>query len=70
MPTLEEVTKMLSNMDKETYRTAVKFICYLLENSQAVDFSMVDQKRFIDETAGKISVDENAIYNLRMESMI
>ncbi len=70
MPTIEEVIKVLSNMGKEKYSAAVNFIYYLVTNSQDRDLSKVDQQRFLNETAGKISVDEMAISNLRMGSMI
>lgn len=70
MPTLEEVTNVLSSMDKEKYSAAVSFIYYLVSNSQSGDSTKVNQQRFIDETAGKISVDEAAINSLRMGSMI
>lgn len=70
MPTIDEVTKVLSQMDKDTYGVAVKFIYYLAENSQNADSDLEKQKRFINDTAGKISVDETAINDLRMGSMI
>ena len=52
MPTIEDVTKILSEMDENSYYAAVRFIY------------------FVEETAGKIEVDENAVNNLRMGCMI
>ena len=70
MPTIEEVTNVLSSMDKEKYSAAVSYIYYLVANTQTGDSTKVNQQRFISETAGKILVDEAAINNLRMGSMI
>lgn len=70
MPTIDEVTRMLSTMDKDAYGAAVKFIYYLAENSQNRKSDRENQIKFINETAGKIMVDEAAINDLRMGSMI
>ena len=70
MPTIDEVTKILSNMDKDTYGAAVRFIYYLASTSQRDNSYIENQKKFISESAGKILIDEEAITNLRMGSMI
>ena len=71
MPTIEDVTKILSAMDEESYRAAVKFIYYLADDQKKKENdSLKQQQCFVNETAGKISVDEDAINELRMRSMI
>ena len=71
MPTIEDVTKLLSTMDEESYRAAVKFIYYLADDQKKKEnASLKKQQCCGDETAGKICVDEDAINELRMRSMI
>ena len=71
MPTIEDLTKILSEMDQDSYRAAVKFIYFLMDDQQNKEKELLkNQKAFIEETAGKITVDEVAINELRMESMI
>ncbi len=71
MPTIEDVTKILSEMDENSYYAAVRFIYYLASDSyKNQNERMIKQKRFVEETAGKIEVDENAVNNLRMGCMI
>ena len=71
MPTIEDLTKILSEMDQDSYRAAVKFIYFLMDDQQNKEKELLKkQKTFIEETAGKITVDEVAINELRMGSMI
>lgn len=71
MPTIEDVTKILSTMDEDSYRAAVKFIYYLADDQKKKEKdALQQQQRFVNETAGKITVDEEAINELRMRSMI
>ena len=34
MPTIEDITKILSTMDADSYRAAVKFIYYLADDQK------------------------------------
>lgn len=62
MPTIEDLTKILSEMDQDSYRAAVKFIYFLMDDQQNKEKELLkNQKAFIEETAGKITVDEVAI---------
>lgn len=71
MPTIEELTNILSKMDSDSYSAAAKFIYFLLDDQKNKEENMLmKQQAFIEETAGKISVDEDAINELRMGSMI
>lgn len=71
MPTIEDITKILSTMDADSYRAAVKFIYYLADDQKKKENDALKlQQRFVDETAGKVSVDMDAINELRMRSMI
>ena len=70
-PDIEAITRILSNMDSETYGAAVRFIYFLDSESQKKDKNNKNlQEKFIMETSGKISVDEDAVMDLRMRSMI
>lgn len=54
-------------MDEEFYSAAVKFICYLVDNQKNKENDILSKQcQFIEETAGKISIDEDAINNLRL----
>ena len=65
MPTIEDLTKILSEMDQGSYRAAVKFIYFLMDDQQNKEKELLkNQKAFIEETAGKITVDEVAINEL------
>ena len=65
MPTIEDLTKILSEMDQDSYRAAVKFIYFLMDDQQNMEKELLkNQKAFIEETAGKITVDEVAINEL------
>lgn len=65
MPTIEDLTKILSEMDQDSYRAAVKFIYFLMDDQQNKEKELLkNQKAFIEETAGKITVDEVAINEL------
>lgn len=78
-PTLEDVKefqKTFLQMDKKTF-DLYKQLAYVLitkmpqTNEQDNEQQVMDkQRQFIKETAGKIQVDENAINDLRMRSMI
>ena len=77
MPTIEDVSKILTNMDNDKYKAAVSYIYYLAnipvstmsaENEKETQRSK--QIEFVNRTAGKIRVDEKAIEDLRMRSMI
>lgn len=78
-PTLEDVKefqKTLLQMDKKTF-DLYKQLAYVLitkmpqTNEQDNEQQVMDkQRQFIKETAGKIQVDEDAINDLRMRSMI
>lgn len=70
MPTIEEITKILANMSQENYGAAVKYIYFLASNQHSNDLGIEGQKKFLEETVGKVEVDEDAINNLRMRSMI
>ena len=71
MPTIDDVTKVLNTMDAETYSAAVKYIFFLADSQEKKSQNrMENQRKFIEETAGKITVDEEAITKLRMGSMI
>ena len=71
MPTIDDITKVLSDMDENTYSEAVRIIYYLASSSNTPkNERMKRQRQFVDETAGKIQVDEDAIMELRMRSMI
>lgn len=71
MPTIEEVTNVLSRMDSETYSAAVQFIFYLdSEKGRRELLDRSSQDKFIQETSGKILVDEEAVTELRMGCMI
>lgn len=71
MPTIEDLTQILSRMDPDSYSAAVKFIYFLVEDQKIKENDLLNrQKAFIEETVGKISVDEDAIDDLRMGSMI
>ena len=71
MPTIEDLTKNLSNMDQDSYSAAVKFIYFLMEDQKVKeDDTLKKQKAFVSETAGKISVDEEAVNDLRMGCII
>lgn len=71
MPTIEDITKILSTMDADSYRAAVKYIYYLADDQKKKENDALKlQQRFVDETAGKVSVDMDAINELRMRSMI
>ena len=77
MPTVEDITKILTDMDPDKYYAAVSYIYYLAKipesSTEAVD-SKEEQRcrqiKFVERTAGKIQVDEKAIEELRMGSMI
>lgn len=65
MPTIEDLIKILSEMDQDSYRAAVKFIYFLMDDQQNKEKELLkNQKAFIEETAGKITVDEVAINEL------
>lgn len=77
MPTVDDVSRILTNMDPDKYSAAVSYIYYLAD----IPISVVSgrgarkdlrdrQVRFVEKTAGKINVDERAIEDLRMGSMI
>lgn len=78
-PTVEEVNefqKTLLKMDRETF-DLYKQLAYVIitrmpqSTSKDSDSQTMDkQRQFIKETAGKIQVDEDAINDLRMRSMI
>ena len=52
-------------MDQDSYRAAVKFIYFLMDDQQNKEKELLkNQKAFIEETAGKITVDEVAINEL------
>ena len=71
MPTIEDVTKILLTMDEDSYKAAVKFIYYLFDDQKRKESDNLKlQQQFVQETAGKFSVDEDAINELRMGSMI
>ena len=71
MPTIEDVTRVLEKMDSETYGAAVRFIYYLDEESKKREEKSLEcQRDFIRETSGKIIIDEDAVNDLRMGSMI
>lgn len=71
MPTIEDITKILSTMDADSYRAAVKYIYYLADDQKKKENDALKlQQRFVEETAGKVSVDMDAINELRMRSMI
>lgn len=82
MPTVEDVSRVLTDMTPEKYIAAVSYIYYLAEKplSPTADSSVTNnttkelqrkrQIEFVKRTAGKIQVDEEAIEELRMRSMI
>lgn len=71
MPTVDELTKILLKMDSDSYSAAVKFIYFLIEDQKVKEDDLMNrQKAFIKETTGKISIDEDAVNELRMGSMI
>lgn len=70
MPSIEDVTKVLSNMDKETYIAAVKYIYYLAQSEGDNGVVMSQQQQFLEDTLGKVEIDENAVNNLRTGCMI
>ena len=71
MPTVDELTKILLKMDPDSYSAAVKFIYFLMEDRKVKEDDLMNrQKAFIKETIGKISIDEDAVNELRMGSMI
>ncbi len=71
MPTIEDVTKVLSDMDENTYSEAVRIIYYLASSSNtSKNERMKRQRQFVDETAGKIQVDEDAVMQLRLRNLI
>lgn len=75
-PTMDDVLelqKTLQKMDKKTFDVYKQLAFILTANkSAASDDSDVitKQKQFIQETAGKLEVDEDAINDLRMRSTI
>ena len=77
MPTVEDISRILTNMDRDRYKAAVSYIYYLAEIPASAVTSECEehtqrsrQIEFVKKTAGKISVDEDAITELRMGSMI
>ena len=71
MPSIDDVAKVLSEMDSETYNAAVHYIFYLKNESEKKESENIkSQLEFLRETSGKISIDENAVNDLRMRSMI
>lgn len=77
MPTVDDVSRILTNMDPDKYSAAVSYIYYLADIPISAVSGRVTkndqrerQKRFAEKTAGKINVDERAIEDLRMRSMI
>ncbi len=77
MPTVDDVSRILTNMDPDKYCAAVSYIYYLADipisaaPSRIVKNDLRDRQiRFAEKTAGKINVDERAIEDLRMRSMI
>lgn len=77
MPTVDDVSRILTNMDPDKYSAAVSYIYYLADIPISAASGRVTkneqrerQKRFAEKTAGKINVDERAIEDLRMRSMI
>ncbi|MDO4808548.1 MAG: hypothetical protein Q4A04_01080 [Eubacteriales bacterium] len=71
MPSIDDVAKVLSEMDSETYNAAVHFIFYLKNEREKKESENIrSQLEFLRETSGKISIDENAVNDLRMRSMI
>jgi hypothetical protein len=69
MPTVDELTKILLKMDPDSYSAAV--IYFLMEDQKVKEDDLMNrQKAFIKETTGKISIDEDAVNELRMGSMI
>ena len=71
MPSIDDVAKVLSDMDTETYRAAVHFIFYLKNESEKKELqNKKNQMEFLRDTSGKIMVDEKAVIDLRMRSMI
>ena len=71
MPTVDELTKSLLKMDPDSYSAVVKSIYFLMEDQKVKEDDLMNrQKAFIKETIGKISIDEDAVNELRMGSMI
>lgn len=71
MLTADELTKILLKMDSDSYSAAMKFIYFLMEDQKVKEDDLMNrQKAFIKETAEKISIDEDAVNELRMGSMI
>ena len=65
MPTIEDLTKILSEMDQDSYRAAVKFIYFLMDDQQNKEKELLkNQKAFIEGTGVKSTVDEVAINGL------
>ena len=77
MPTVEDISKILTNMDSERYKAAVSYIYYLAEipvstviPAQKENSRRDRQIEFVKRTAGKTKVDAKAIEEIRMRSMI
>jgi hypothetical protein len=76
MPTIEDVSKVLTGMTSDKYLAAVSYIYYLanmplqLVPEKAKETQRKKQIEFVKRTAGKIEVDEKSIEELRMRSMI
>ena len=71
MPTITEITKLLSEMNEDNYLSAVKYIYFLMaDQKKSDDDKMMSQKKFLEETKGIIDIDENAVKELRMGCMI
>ncbi len=77
MPTVEDVSRILTNMDYDKYNAAVRYIYYLADlPANSVSFENKNETKrsrqveFVKRTAGKLKVDEQAIEELRMRSMI
>ncbi len=76
MPTVEDVSKILNGMTADKYIAAVSYIYYLANlplhdvSQENKDNQRKKQIEFVKRTAGKIVVDEAAIEELRLRSMI
>lgn len=70
MPTADEIMKILTSLPAEKYRAAVAYISFLAGSDDSVSVRRRKQIEFVLRTAGRIDVDEEAVMNLRMSSII